>query len=101
MPEFGTYCLVDDSVSIDHVVSRNQGGDDAFTNKLAMHALCNSKKGNRPPTGCELLWLDMVHSQLGTSEDIPNDSGHNNAMAEAFSAVLANPDLLAVRLPIR
>lgn len=34
-------------------------------NQLAAHSRCNSAKSNRPPTGCELIWLAAVRARLG------------------------------------
>lgn len=32
--------------------------------KAPAHARCNSRKSNRPPTGCELVFLMAVNSRL-------------------------------------
>lgn len=34
-------------------------------NALCVHADCNVRKADRPPTGCELLWLHAVNARLG------------------------------------
>lgn len=31
---------------------------------VAAHGRCNSAKGNRPPTGCELIWLMAVRARI-------------------------------------
>ena len=33
-------------------------------NLLAAHKLCNERRGNRWPTGCELIWLEVVNVKL-------------------------------------
>lgn len=52
-------------VSVDHVIARSLGGLDRLGNLLAMHGRCNNLKGNRPPNGCELVWLLAVNARLG------------------------------------
>ena len=37
-------------------------------NLLAAHRLCNSKKADRDPTGCELIWLDVVNVRTGRAQ---------------------------------
>jgi len=39
---------------------------------VAAHGRCNSAKGNRPPTGCELIWLMAVRARI---EAAPNTWG--------------------------
>jgi hypothetical protein len=34
-------------------------------NYVCAHAKCNSEKGNRHPTGCELIWLQAVNARRG------------------------------------
>ena len=50
-------------LSIDHVHPRSGGGANAG-NRLAMHRICNARKGNRAPTGCELIWLAAVNARM-------------------------------------
>lgn len=33
-------------------------------NKVVAHGRCNSAKGNRPPNGCELIWLMAVRARM-------------------------------------
>lgn len=40
-------------------------------NKLAAHGKCNSAKGNRYPTGCELIWLAAIRARLGEPDPGP------------------------------
>lgn len=50
--------------SLEHVFPSSRG----FTlvaNALLTHKLCNERKGDRTPTGCELLWLYSVNTRLG------------------------------------
>lgn len=49
--------------SFDHVMPRARGGRDAG-NRIAAHRKCNSDKGSRLPTGCELIWLSVVNLML-------------------------------------
>lgn len=44
--------------SIDHVVPKSKGGDD-YGNRVVAHVACNTRKADRMPTGCELLWLEV------------------------------------------
>lgn len=50
--------------SFDHVEPKGAGGPDRG-NLLLAHQGCNNKKGGRPPTGCELIWLQLVNARLG------------------------------------
>lgn len=49
----------------DHVIPRSRGGAPGFGNLVAMHGWCNTRKSNRWPTGCELVWLLAVNARLG------------------------------------
>jgi hypothetical protein len=50
--------------SRDHLVPRKRGGGDDPRNAVAMHVGCNSRKGDRPPTGCELIFHTLVLERL-------------------------------------
>lgn len=52
------------TATIDHVVPWSAGGRNA-ANRVPAHAQCNQRKGNRLPTGCELIWLAGVNARLG------------------------------------
>lgn len=40
-----------------------------------MHKRCNGAKGDREPTGCELIWLEMVKARTGGSlHDVPEEA---------------------------
>ncbi len=52
------------SASIDHVIPLDAGGIDLVGNLFVAHRRCNGEKGNRMPTGCELIWLMAVNSRL-------------------------------------
>ena len=52
-------------LTADHVIPVSRGGADALGNLVAMHGPCNSRKSNRMPTGCELIWLLAVNARLG------------------------------------
>lgn len=67
MPPWGEPALQQDLPSLDHVVPRVRGGGNHAGNMLAMHVRCNSAKGDRLPTGCELIWHEMVLSKLELS----------------------------------
>lgn len=51
--------------SVDHVIPRQMGGADRLGNMLLTHRGCNTEKGCRRPTGCELVWLLAVNSRIG------------------------------------
>jgi 5-methylcytosine-specific restriction endonuclease McrA len=51
--------------SLDHVVPRSLGGVDELGNLLLMHKICNAKKTNDAPTGCEMIFLLAVNAKLG------------------------------------
>ena len=53
-----------ESVTMDHVTSRNKRGGNKG-NFLLAHGRCNSSKGNRAPTPCELTYLAIVNDYLG------------------------------------
>lgn len=46
--------------SRDHVLAISLGGYDGRGNLLLAHTKCNGLKGNRLPTGCEMIWLLTV-----------------------------------------
>lgn len=51
--------------TIDHVIPKALRGYDGPGNILCAHSGCNNDKGDRWPTGCELIWLLQVNVQLG------------------------------------
>lgn len=51
----------------DHVFAKVRGGYDGLGNLLAAHKRCNNRKGDRLPTGCEIIWLVAVCARL----DVP------------------------------
>lgn len=51
-------------VTKDHVVSRGKGGGN-YGNLIAAHSRCNNAKGDRDPTGCELICLEATNAALG------------------------------------
>lgn len=57
----------EDGANLDHVVPRVRGGRDA-DNLLATHRRCNSEKGGRSPTGCEVLWLAVVNLRIAAPD---------------------------------
>jgi hypothetical protein len=50
--------------TFDHVVSRAKTKKHKG-NLLAAHRKCNGEKGDRDPTGCELIWLEVVNERSG------------------------------------
>ena len=50
--------------SVDHVVPKAMGGENRVGNLVIAHTPCNGAKGDRPPTGCELVWLLAVNNRL-------------------------------------
>jgi hypothetical protein len=55
----------DDAATLDHVFPRRSGGKDGTC--VAVHFRCNTKKGHRHPSGCELLALDWVRTKVYAS----------------------------------
>lgn len=51
--------------SLDHVIPITAGGPDRPGNYVAAHVACNVTKGNRRPTGCELIYLLAVNNRMG------------------------------------
>lgn len=49
--------------TIDHVIPQSKDGRDEF-NVIAVHSACNTAKADRLPTGCEMIWLDVVNSKI-------------------------------------
>jgi 5-methylcytosine-specific restriction endonuclease McrA len=49
--------------SFDHVVPRCRGGGNVG-NRIIAHVPCNFRKGDRMPTGCELVMLAAVNARL-------------------------------------
>jgi 5-methylcytosine-specific restriction endonuclease McrA len=52
-------------LSVDHVWPRRGAGRGMKYNLVAAHQRCNHRKGDRLPTGCELVWLTAVNARLG------------------------------------
>lgn len=55
-------CLI--KVTLDHVKPLSRGGGRGERNLIAAHRHCNEGKADRPPTGCEVIWLEAVNSRL-------------------------------------
>jgi hypothetical protein len=51
--------------TIEHVFHRASKRYYADGNKLVTHAECNNRKGDREPTGCEIILLHAVNAKLG------------------------------------
>ena len=56
--------IVRSNRSVDHVVPKSRGGKNRVGNLVMSHPACNARKGDRPPTGCELIWLLAVNNRL-------------------------------------
>lgn len=92
MVPFGDCGLEGQLPSIDHVIARAAGGGDHIGNMLAMHRVCNSAKGDRPPNGCERIFHHMVLGRLGLHPlDMAwtNERAPNPTMAEALRGLIA------------
>lgn len=50
--------------TFDHVVARSAGGGRTLANGLLKHLRCNQGRGDRPPTGCDLIWQALVVARL-------------------------------------
>lgn len=50
--------------NIEHVMPIGLGGTDDWANRLYVCRRCNTRKGGRSPTACELLALEWVHPRL-------------------------------------
>lgn len=53
--------------NLEHVWPKGLGGLDEPGNLLTAHVRCNAEKGDRPPTGCQIIMLIAVCERL----DIP------------------------------
>lgn len=49
------------AATLDHVWPRRMGHSKA-NNVLAVHRICNEAKGDRMPTGCELVMLEAINA---------------------------------------
>ena len=59
------------ALTLDEVVPRAKGGLREYGNQIAMHRDCNARKGDRMPTGCELIWLELVNVRLRKRGKLP------------------------------
>lgn len=53
-------------MDVDHVTPRAAGGGNT-DNRVAAHRICNRKKADRAPTGCELIFLAGVNLRLSAA----------------------------------
>lgn len=51
-------------LTLDEAVPRARGGRRELGNQLVMRKICNEAKADRMPTGCELIWLELVNARL-------------------------------------
>jgi 5-methylcytosine-specific restriction endonuclease McrA len=52
------------AITLDEVLPRAKGGQREWGNQIVMHRKCNAKKGDRLPTGCQMIWLSLVNARL-------------------------------------
>ena len=52
------------AINVDHVLAKSSGGHHGLGNIVAAHASCNAHKGNRLPTGCEIIMLVAACARL-------------------------------------
>ena len=57
--------MIFDDPTVDHCIPLAMGGPDRLGNYVVMHEGCNNRKGNRQPTGCQLVFLLAVNNKLG------------------------------------
>lgn len=75
--------------TIEHVYNHASKRYFADGNKLITHAECNNRKGDREPTGCEVIQLHAANARIGL-ELTPRDLN--------YSDPLNGPSALAVAL---
>ena len=51
-----------EKLTLDHVIPKSKRGREAG-NFLPAHSGCNRKKRDREPTGCELIWLEVINAR--------------------------------------
>lgn len=56
---------MDDEPTIDHVIPLAKNGNDGPGNIVAAHRICNNRKADRMPNGCELVYLLAVNAKMG------------------------------------
>lgn len=54
--------------TFDHVVAKSRGGGRVLINGLLKHRGCNDERGDRPPTGCDRVWHQVVLARLYSEE---------------------------------
>jgi 5-methylcytosine-specific restriction endonuclease McrA len=57
------------SPSYDHVIPKCRGGKN-MRNRIVAHIGCNFQKGDRMPTGCELIMLEAVNTRIVYTHDL-------------------------------
>lgn len=60
-------------INNDHVWPRSRGGFNGPGNLVAAHHSCNTRKGNRLPTGCEVIVLVATCARLSIPIKILED----------------------------
>lgn len=61
----------DGGYTIEHVRPLIERGSLLLGNIVTAHYLCNFDKGQRLPTGCEMIWLAAVNARLGIGQATP------------------------------
>lgn len=74
--------------TIEHVYNHASRRFYADGNKLVSHAQCNNRKGDREPTGCEIIMLHAVNAQLGL-ELTPRDRSYDDGIKGPSALALA------------
>jgi len=54
--------------TFDHVDPASLGGRRTVANGLLRHRVCNEMRGNRRPTGCDMIWFDQNLARLQSLE---------------------------------
>lgn len=68
--------------TFDHVVTRASGGGNGIRNGLLKHRACNSARADRPPTGCDLLWHEVVRVKLARARQNRRKNARHAKRAE-------------------
>lgn len=81
--------------TIEHVYPRSLRIYENEGNRLVSHSACNNIKGDRQPTGCEVILLHATNARLGIeltercrrySDDVRGPSALAVALSEALAA---------------
>ena len=98
------------SATIDHVFPRSAGGKNTKDNRVLAHQRCNVEKGDRAPTGCELVWLELakacppvfveiIHTCGPKDATIAGDSCYGKTAPRDACNAPREPDQSAIGVP--